>query len=273
MRQEAMKCLKSTSQDLRELFHRNISVRYIAEHLTSFDEDARAFDINAFMIANDYDVVGVRRHGQVIGYAQRTDMNNGNSDGNLADHIISFSDSELIDETGSLAEAFVLMRESPRLFVRILGRVGGIVTRGDLQKAPVRMWLFGLITLVEMQMLRIIRESYIDGSWKQQLSKKRLELAQSILEERRSRNHAIDLMDCLQFCDKRDIILKNDELRQALGINSIKAGNRFLDDLERLRNSLAHAQDIVAGNWPGIVDLAEKTEQLLHNCERFCAER
>lgn len=254
---------------MRELFHRNISVRYIAEHLTSFDEEAKAYDIGAFMSTNHYDVVGVRRQGQVIGYAEREDMNGGL----LADHIRSFSDSHLIDETEPLVEAFILMRESPRLFVRVLGRVGGIVTRGDLQKAPVRMWLFGLTTLVEMQMLRIIRESYPDESWKNHLNEKRLESARQILSERHGRNEAIDLLDCLQFCDKRDIILKNSELREAVGLDSAKSGKRFLDHLERLRNSLAHAQDIVGGNWPGIVDLAEKTELLLHNCERYCVDR
>jgi hypothetical protein len=267
-----MKCLKSSSHDLKELFHRTISVRYIAEHLTSFDEEARALDISKFMIANGYDVVGVRRHGQVMGYVLQTSIGNGNSDGTLGDHVISFTGSELIDETAPLFEAFKMTRDSPRLFVRILGRVGGIITRGDLQKAPVRMWLFGLITLVEMQMLRIIRETYIDESWKHHLSDKRLELAHGILSDRLSRNDALDLLDCLQFCDKRDIILKNDELRQALGIPSIKAGNRFLDDLERLRNILAHAQDIVGDNWPGIVDLAEKTELLLQHCEQYCVQ-
>ncbi|MBI5572507.1 MAG: hypothetical protein HY914_21365 [Desulfomonile tiedjei] len=264
-----MKCLKSSSQDLRELFDRNISVRYIAEYLTSFDGEASASQIHEFMAARDYDVVGVRRQGQVVGYVNRKDL----TDGLLADHTIGFSESDLIDEADPLVEVFVSMRHSPRLFVRMLGQVGGIVTRGDLQKAPVRMWLFGLTTLVEMQLLRIIRDNYPNECWRKCLSEKRLNAAEQVLAERRQRNEAIDVVDCLQFCDKRDIILKNTELRKAIGIESAKAGDRLLSDLERLRNSLAHAQDIVADNLPRVVDLAEQAELLLLRCEQLCAEK
>lgn len=198
-----------------------------------------------------------------MGYARTSDL----TSGNLGDYIIEFLPSDLIDETAPLIEAFSSMRQSPRLFVRTLGHVGGIITRGDMQKAPVRMWLFGLISLIEMQLLRIIREGYAGDTWKQYLSEKRLTSAHNLLAERQLRNEAIDLADCLQFCDKRDIVIKSEKLRTGIGLLSKTESKALLEDLEELRNNLAHAQDIITGQWPKIIDLAEQAELLLQRCE------
>ena len=79
---------------------------------------------------------------------------------------------------------------------------------------------------------------------------------------------AIDLADCLQFCDKREIVLKNEEIRKRLCV-SRESCDRFLKKLEDLRNNLAHAQDIISENWPDIIDIARDAENFLHKCEEF----
>ena len=130
------------------------------------------------------------------------------------------------------------------------------------------MWLFGLISLIEMQLLRIIRDYYPDDSWKHKISENgRLKKAEDLFEKRRQRNEAIDLADCLQFCDKRDIVLKSDELCRLLGFDSTATCEQ-LKSLEDLRNELAHSQDIITGNRPRIVDLVGQAEDILRKCEK-----
>jgi hypothetical protein len=70
---------------------------------------------------------------------------------------------------------------------------------------PVRLWLFGRVTLIEMHLLRLIREHYPAEGWRQQLSPARLEAAGRLLRQRQARHEAVDLADCLEFCDKRDL--------------------------------------------------------------------
>jgi hypothetical protein len=258
-----MKHLKSSSRDLRELFSRNIAVSYITEPLASFDDDASAQAIRQFLSDHEYDVIGVRRDGVVVGYARATEL----AGGRLGDHQVEFVTADLIDETAPLIDAISAMRKSSHLFVRTFGRVNGIVTRGDIQKAPVRMWLFGLVSLIEMQLLRIIRESQPDNGWEKYLSDRRLDAVKRLLAERQRRNEGIDLVDCLQFCDKRDIVMKDQTLRSALGFVSRSVGEKLLEDLEDLRNNLAHSQDIVTQQWPKTVDLAEQAEALLLHLE------
>jgi hypothetical protein len=52
-----------------------------------------------------------------------------------------------------------------------------------------------------------------------------------------------------------------------LGFNSKSQADKQLQELEHLRNELAHAQDIVTGRWPDLVRLASSAEHLLERCE------
>ena len=154
--------------------------------------------------------------------------------------------------------------------VRIHTSGTGIVTRGDLQKAQVRMLLFGLVTLLEMQFLRLILFYYPNDSWGKYLSKSRLESAKKLQEERQKRDEALNLADCLQFCDKTDLIFKLSELRERLGLETKKAAHSLCSRIEGLRNKLAHAQDIVTGTtWPELIELEEQIEELVRRCERI----
>ncbi len=263
-----MKHLKSSSLDLREIFSRDITVRYIAEPLASFDAMVDSATVKAFVTERNYDVIGVRREGFIAGYARAEDLQvEGGS--SLADYAELVPGALLIQDSEPLVQAILAMRDTPYLFVESLGQVNGIITLGDIQKAPVRMWLFGLISLMEMQLLRVIRETYPLDAWQQYLSETRLTIAREMLERRQASNAEIDLADCLQFCDKRDIFLKSDRLHPILHSDSKNRGEKLLKDLEALRNNLAHAQDIVTGQWPQTADLAEEAEQLLLRLERY----
>ena len=257
-----MKHLKSSLRDLRAVFDREVTVRHLAEPFISYDGPRSAAEVRAFMAARDFDVVGVRRDGAVVGFVQQCDLDRGTLD----NHLLRFEDNLLLLESAPLVKALDILSTSPHAFVLVFGQVAGIVTKGDLQKAPIRMWLFGLLSLLEMQLLRLIRSVYPGDSWTHLVSEARLNKAQQLLEDRQHRNEAIDLADCLQFADKRCIVAKTDSLRAVLGFTSRNGADRALKDLEQLRDELAHAQDIITGRWPDLARLARTAEDLL---ERF----
>jgi predicted transcriptional regulator len=265
---ETMKHLKSSLHDLRQVFDRSVSVRYIAEPFVSFDDQRSALEVSAFMEAKDFDLVGVRQNGTVVGYACRADL----QDGMLEQYMRRFDNQLLLDDWSSMLTALQLLAKFTHVFVVMMGEVVGIIMKGDLQKAPVRMWLFGVISLLEMQFLRLIHAVYPEDTWKGLLSGCRLAKAEQLFQERQLRNEAIDLVDCLQFADKRTIILKSDVLRHDLGFSSKRKGEEFLKELEHLRDELAHAQDIITGHWPHLVKVVQEAEQFLAVCERLGSE-
>jgi hypothetical protein len=259
-----MRHLKSSLRDLRQIFDRTLTVRHVAEPFLTFDNPRSAREIAAFMRERDFDVVGVRRHGIVVGYVNRSEL----TDGTLEEHVTPFEHLQ-VDETTPILDTLRLLRHSPRVFVVVMGHVSGIVTKGDLQKAPVRMYLFGVLSLLEMQLLRLIRSAFPEDSWKPQLSQNRIDKAMGVLDDRRRQNEATDLADCLQFGDKATIVAKCRELRDALGFESASKAETLLSKLQHLRDALAHAQDIVTGHWPELVDLLESAEQILQRAEEF----
>ncbi len=136
------------------------------------------------------------------------------------------------------------------------GAVGGIITLSDLQKPPVRMWLFGIITLVEMRMGRLVEQLCAGETWRNFLSEGRLQKAETLLEERRRRSQNLRLIDCLQFSDKAQIIARNESIRRLTRFTSRRQVEEACKALESLRNNLAHAQDILANDWDIVVALA-----------------
>jgi len=258
-----MKQLKSSLRDLREILERSFTVRQISEPLASFDASTPIEGVRSFMEKKDYDVVGVRDQGLIVGHARRSDV----GARTLAECSSPFDPSALIPDSAPLRDALRVLVDAPYLFVLVLDRVWGIVTRGDLQKVPVRMWLFALISLMEMRFLRLIRECYPENSWTSQLSSERVGEAQRLLALRVQRNEAIDLADCLQLCDKRAIIAKTEILRGPLGFASRTKADDALEPLEKLRDNLAHAQDLKPGNWAELMELAARAEDVVARCE------
>jgi hypothetical protein len=162
-----------------------------------------------------------------------------------------------------LSEVIRVLTRYDFCFVTFMGDVAGAITRGDMQQPIVRMWLFGIITLVEMDMLDRIRHLWPDGGWTRCLSAGRLDKAQALLAERRRRGQHVDLADCLQLTDKAQVLMQDDQQREDFGFRTRGAAKRVIKDLESLRNNLAHAQDIVTHDWPQIARLAHRIEEIL----------
>ena len=244
---------------LRRVFQQAFIVHDIAEPLVSFDESSSAETLKSFMKSKRYEIVGIRADGQVQGFIELNDL----GPGPCGDYMKEFDDNWVVSESLPLHDLILQLRERRRLFVSILGSVGGIVTRSDLQKPPVRMWLFGVVTLIELRLGRLIKNFCGDGQWKEFLSSGRLDKAEQLLQERKRRNQDLNLLDCLQMSDKAQVVARNAELREMTQFESRKQFEKTAKMLEKLRNNLAHSQDIVTNDWEAIVALSENLDRIL----------
>ena len=249
----------SLQSRMKSLFTEGFIALDIAEPLISFDADRDSKTIRKFMEERKLRVVGLRVDGTVSGFARRADL----TDGTCLDHLHPLNERQILPETASFSEVIELLTSSNWCFVSILGTVGAIVTRTDIQKPPVRMWLFGMISIIEMSMMRAIEERYGPEGWQRKISPQRLRKARELQEERYRRNQETDLIDCLQLSDKAFILLKDPEARAEMGFESRRQGEQALKQLESLRNNLAHAQDIVTYNWEGIVKISRRLDRII----------
>lgn len=265
-----MKQLKSRHQDLREIFELSIVARHIAEfNLQVCGPEEEAKTTRERMRQKDFDVLPLEEDGRISGYVEQSRL----VVGKCKEHLKAFDSFELIVESEPLIQVLEVLKKIPRVFVQVDGAITGIITRGDLQKVPVRMLIFGIVSLLEMQFLRIIRACYPDDSWMKSLKKPRLKQARRLFAERKARNEAIDLADCLQFCDKRMLVLCSEELLQRLGGLSKGKCEKLLKSIEKLRDKVAHSQDLVLGStWSELIELVKETDLLLAKCEEFVSK-
>ncbi len=251
--------IPSNRTRLKQLFLGGFSALDVAEPLVSFDFESSAFHAGHLMAELDFDAAGVRVAGWVAGYLVRNEL----KDGTCGKHLRPFESTSMLDENSTFADAIAILDREDRVFIKMLGPVGAIITRSDLQKPPARMWLFGLITILEMAFSELIDEHFDDDDWTDLLSAGRVAKANELLIERRRRNQAVHLSQCLQLSDKGQILIKHEPTRKILGIASVRQGRETIKMIETLRNNLAHAQDIVTTDWIIIVRLAENLDRVL----------
>ena len=125
-----------------------------------------------------------------------------------------------------------------------------------------RMWLFGITTMLEMETGPMIERLWPNGEWQSMVSDGRLGKAQSLLEERERRNQPSTLLACLQFADKLQILLENETLFHQFGFPSKKAARNICKAIELLRNNLAYAQDIVSHDFAQVARIAQRIDSL-----------
>ncbi len=249
----------SSYYDLQRIFLRGTTVRDIAEPLLSFDSWSDAEKVRAILESQRAEYAGVRENGWVTGYIILNEL----GAGACGEYAHPFDEEQVLQDNTPLVEMVLHLADTPFAFVRAFGEVAAIVTREDMQDPPVRMWLFGMVTLIELYYLRLIERNMTADEWRQYLSPARFAKAEELLEERRRRGQNPSLLDCLQFGDKAQIIARDEGLRNQVGYVSRKRADLATKMLERLRNNLAHTQDIVAWDWDTIVVLAQNIDRLI----------
>lgn len=246
------------SADALEWFLTGFSARDLAEPLLSVDESSPAGAASEVLLSNRVDVVGVRALGIVRGWIEQEDLHGGQAITNYH----SFDPATLVADSSSLKDVVCLLHLQPRLFVRAFGQISGVISRAAIEKPPLRMWLFGLITISEQRVTRLIDQLFPNDAWQAQLSEGRLTKAKELQALRQSRGQRPALLDCLQFGDKGQIVARHESLRSRTRFDSRSGVERFVQALQDLRNNLAHAQDI-SGDWEVIHELAANVQRIV----------
>jgi len=87
------------------------------------------------------------------------------------------------DDT-SLMDVVLILTRHDYCFLAILDEVVGVITRVDMERPIVRMWLFGMITIIEIEFAASIRRKWPNESWRDLCPAGRLRKAEALCEER-----------------------------------------------------------------------------------------
>lgn len=242
------------------LFVDAFAAKDLASELLSFDAIVPSHQVTAFMEADDLSLVGVRIDGRVAGFVRRDDLESEK----CGDNMRLFRRGQVLPGDSTIADLIQVLTRHDYCFIKVLDGIGGVVFRDDLNKPTARMWLFGIVTIIEMYLTNSIREMHADGAWQSFLTKARREKASALYNERHRRNQNTELVDCLQLSDKIQVLIQEPEYMKKIGFDTVRSAKKAARELESLRNNLAHTQDIVVHDWAQIARLSRRVESLIH---------
>lgn len=176
---------------------------------------------------------------------------------------VPLSENYLVGADASILD-FVLDADEKQCRLVISGtKVVGLVSLSDLQRLPVRAALFALITGLEMTMASLIRARHSKSEgWMRLLTSGRRAKIEEERKKAKSDDGYVDTLLFTQFCDKRDI------LTQTLPESERGALSAALEDIERLRDRIAHANEY-ASSPAQAKNVCKIVRELLHLKDQF----
>jgi predicted transcriptional regulator len=141
---------KGTSfKEIQGIFTENITTRHIYEPLQSCRPYYEADQVKYELESIDFDTAGViDDNDNLIGYIIREELDGGY----IQNYINKISSEKLISDFTPISELLNILLDNEFIFVIDGKKTEGIVTRADINKPIMRIYLFGILSLFEMQL-------------------------------------------------------------------------------------------------------------------------
>lgn len=238
---------------LERCVQRFFFARDIMDELLVFDEGQDAQAARRVLEAEGLCAAGIACAGRVFACCRAGDL----GEGPCGAFAVRITPERVVAEDERLFKVIERLRECDLLLVRGDAGYTGFVTMADLQKPPVRMLLFAVVSIIELRWQGWIRDHFGDGDgWHACLTPPRLDMARRLMEERNRNGWNLQLADCLQFSDRATIVLKTPELWEKTLFTSRNQARDRIRAIQKLRDDLAHSQDLLVEDRETILDLA-----------------
>lgn len=230
---------------VKQLFIENITAQCIYEPLLSCPLNSESNLAKEALVIRDFDVAGVKKteEGPVVGYVIAKEI----GEDEFKKYVIPIGIDVVISDSTPVANIVNVLDGNEFVFVISGNQVTGIITKADINKPPVRIYIFGTISLLEMHLNLWISHYYHNNSWTGEIPVERMAIANRVYEKRKGNNQELSLLECLQFCDKKELLSKSEDFLNVFGFTK-KSFQEFLRRAEDIRNELAHSQNSIISN-------------------------
>lgn len=233
-------------RELLNLFEKHLTVMAIAEELFIFSRESYAEEMDK----RRYETAVIADGGQLLKFDKGDEQP------------MPIATTDTLPSHTSLFGTYERLLEKRRYFILSPKGITHIVTRSDLDKIPLRLGVFGLVSVFETFLKEKVRNEIND--WEVSLTPKRLKLAKKLLEEKILRKEDIDLVQCLQLGDLRTIFSKEKRYRSLMNELKRDKYDNSLKAIVRLRDALAHAQPALPYSWQEIYELVVFMKKIMY---------
>lgn len=254
-------------KDVQGLFINKITTEHIYESMQSSHSYDDALQVKFTLESMDFDIGGViDENDSIIGYVVQKELENGY----IQNYIKSITADSLISDSTPIAKMLTILSTKEYVFILSANQVKGILTRADVNKPIVRIYLFGIISLFELNLNFWINSYYKNEcEWKEILKTNRVIAAQDIFKLRKGKNEELSLLECIQICDKKSLLSSSKEFTSDFNFTKTKL-NKLISNIETVRNELAHSQKSITANlsWTTFTETINDIENFLVMSEK-----
>jgi len=230
-----MKPRMNSIDRLRLLFEEQINVMPITENLLFFDQS----NFREEMAKRNFHSAIVKVNGNWMKYDTGDESP------------MPLTEADFMDANTPLLKAFRMLVQKRRFFIKDEdGNPAFIVTKTDLDKIPLRIGIFGLISLFETHLKDLIRKQL--PNWEESITENRLGQAEKLYDWKKARGEEIDLVQCLQFGDLGSVFSKKQRFRKFEPDFSRDNWVDMMNNIGRVRDALAHSQSHLGFTWEEI---------------------
>jgi len=232
------------------------------DYCTRNDDPSRILGV---MDTKNYDIMPVKEDDRFIGYIERSLLEKMKQIG-LAMQVIKFD--IIVSSNTSIDKVINLFQKSRFFFVNRANDLVGLVTYADLDKIPVRIWLFILISKFEILLLQLIKKFYKKSLWLNELTPLRRRKITDLLNEKRKHDIDVSLEDCLNLGDLIELLERDGGLRSFVGYETRNSCSQEMSGLDHLRNNVVHPSNSLVNSYDGVKKLNERIGRLQQAMKR-----
>jgi len=211
---------------------------------------------------NGYDAAPIERQGDAVGFIHEDDVTADDDGDTLEEHLTPLTIDYMMSGDTAFEDVLAELIEEPVYFLGGHSRITGILTRADLNTAPVRIYLFDRITYLEEHLRELILEHA--PNWKQTpVTVDELDDIEDRYTDAQAANVELEEIHYAQFSTLNTIISNVEACWQACGFSTTAQADSQLHEITDLRNDVAHANLLVENtDSDGFLNSGRTTENL-----------
>lgn len=259
----------TTFKEMQEIFVHNITTKFIYEDIYSCNKNASISDVSKTMADKDFDVLGVvDQDKNVIGYVSKKDLGE-IKDNSIENKFSCFGLKDIAADSTPMPQLLRILSERENCFIIKGNKVVGIVTRADINKPIVRIYIFGIISLLEMHLGYWINEYFKEEKLQNVINQKKINLSKN------NNDGTLSLLERTNFHDKIEILKECPEFERKLKCKDVEQPlNDLFKAAKGVRNSLAHHHKSIKSDltWDEFANTVENIESFLKKSEKIIEE-
>jgi len=233
-----------------------------AEKIEIFNEKSKLKDALKYLKSNNFDIAVVEMNSKSYGYIMREDIEYNRTKGGIRKHIKNISPEGKIPSNLPLEEVIKKFEKHHYLFIFDEDMFKGIITYADLNKTPIYVLLYSIISVFEVTMREIVKKRYEnEREWLEKLSDKSQREIGGIFISEKAKGVETSLLECTTLTQLKEILEKDKEwikicINNESGKNlSIKKKKEIFSEkmskIINLRNAIMHRRVLINGKDGG----------------------